>query len=100
MKQLIDIIKHGLNDEHQKVRTITALALAALAESSAPYGIEAFDPVLRPLWKGITEYKGKNLASFLKAIGTALLWAIPATICGPLFYHLHYFFSYLTLFKY
>ncbi|XP_954908.1 splicing factor subunit, putative [Theileria annulata] len=72
LKQLIDIIKHGLNDEHQKVRTITALALAALAESSAPYGIEAFDPVLRPLWKGITEYKGKNLASFLKAIGNII----------------------------
>ncbi|SCL98873.1 splicing factor 3B subunit 1, putative [Plasmodium chabaudi chabaudi] len=69
LKQLVNIIAHGLHDEHQKVRTITALALAALAEAAAPYGIEAFDPVLRPLWKGITEYRGKCLASFLKAIG-------------------------------
>ena len=32
LKQLVDIIAHGLQDEQQKVRTITALALAALAE--------------------------------------------------------------------
>ncbi|CRG95316.1 splicing factor 3B subunit 1, putative [Plasmodium gallinaceum] len=69
LKQLVNIIAHGLHDEQQKVRTITALALAALAEASAPYGIEAFDSVLRPLWKGITEYRGKVLAAFLKAIG-------------------------------
>ncbi|SCP04298.1 splicing factor 3B subunit 1, putative [Plasmodium ovale] len=69
LKQLVSIVAHGLHDEQQKVRTITALALAALAEASAPYGIEAFDSVLRPLWKGITEYRGKVLASFLKAIG-------------------------------
>ncbi|KAI4838995.1 splicing factor 3B subunit 1 [Plasmodium brasilianum] len=69
LKQLVNIIAHGLHDEQQKVRTITALALAALAEAAAPYGIEAFDSVLRPLWKGITEYRGKLLAAFLKAIG-------------------------------
>merc|ERR1719478_1436211 len=34
-----------------------------------PYGIEAFDTVLRPLWKGICEHRGKGLAAFLKAIG-------------------------------
>ena len=39
-------------DEQQKVRTITALAIAALAESATPYGIESFDSVLKPLWKG------------------------------------------------
>ncbi|SOV20836.1 splicing factor 3B subunit 1, putative [Plasmodium sp. DRC-Itaito] len=69
LKDLVQIIAHGLHDEQQKVRTITALAVAALAEAAAPYGIEAFDSVLRPLWKGITEYRGKVLASFLKAIG-------------------------------
>ena len=40
-------------DEQQKVRTITALSLAALAEAATPYGIEAFDSVLVRLWKGI-----------------------------------------------
>merc|ERR1719355_300766 len=69
LKQMVEIIAHGLQDEQQKVRTITALALAALAEAATPYGIEAFDTVLRPLWKGICEHRGKGLAAFLKAIG-------------------------------
>ncbi|KAK2966556.1 hypothetical protein RJ640_014525 [Escallonia rubra] len=43
--------EHGLNDGNQKVRTITALSLAALAEASAPYGTESFDSVLKTLWK-------------------------------------------------
>lgn len=45
------------------------MALAALAESAYPYGIEAFDSVLRPLWEGIRQHRGKILAAFLKAIG-------------------------------
>ncbi|GAB66244.1 splicing factor putative [Plasmodium cynomolgi strain B] len=69
LRQLVSIVAHGLHDEQQKVKTITALAIAALAEAAAPYGIEAFDSVLRPLWKGITEHRGKVLAAFLKAIG-------------------------------
>lgn len=56
----------GLVDEQQKVRTITALALAALAEAATPYGIESFDSVLKPLWKGIRMHRGKGLAAFLK----------------------------------
>ncbi|KAK2145908.1 hypothetical protein NP493_3827g00011 [Ridgeia piscesae] len=59
----------SLVDEQQKVRTITALALAALAESATPYGIESFDSVLKPLWIGIRTHRGKGLAAFLKAIG-------------------------------
>ena len=51
------------------MRTITALALAALAEAATPYGIESFDSVLKPLWKGIRTHRGKGLAAFLKAIG-------------------------------
>ena len=69
MKMMITIIEHGLVDEQQKVRTITALAVSALAEAAYPYGIEAFDSVLRPLWKGIRQHRGKGLAAFLKAIG-------------------------------
>lgn len=52
-----------------QVRTITALALSSLAEAAHPYGIESFDRVLRPLWKGIRTHRGKGLAAFLKAIG-------------------------------
>ncbi|XP_039958218.1 splicing factor 3B subunit 1 [Bactrocera neohumeralis] len=69
LKALVEIIEHGLVDEQQKVRTITALAIAALAEAATPYGIESFDSVLKPLWKGIRTHRGKGLAAFLKAIG-------------------------------
>uniref|UniRef100_A0A1I8H332 SF3b1 domain-containing protein n=1 Tax=Macrostomum lignano TaxID=282301 RepID=A0A1I8H332_9PLAT len=69
LRSLVEIIELGLVDEQQKVRTITALALAALAESATPYGIESFDTVLKPLWKGIRTHRGKGLAAFLKAIG-------------------------------
>ncbi|KAM7466089.1 hypothetical protein LguiB_013651 [Lonicera macranthoides] len=69
LRSLVEIIEHGLVDDNQKVRTITALSLAALAEAAAPYGIESFDVVLKPLWKGIRSHRGKVLAAFLKAIG-------------------------------
>ncbi|CAH1995277.1 unnamed protein product [Acanthoscelides obtectus] len=69
LKSLVEIIEHGLVDEQQKVRTITALGIAALAEAATPYGIESFDSVLKPLWKGIRTHRGKGLAAFLKAIG-------------------------------
>ncbi|KAJ2747899.1 U2 snRNP component prp10 [Coemansia sp. BCRC 34301] len=69
LRGLVDCISHGLDDEHLAVRTTTALALAALAEAAAPYGIESFDSVLKPLWLGIRKHRGKGLAAFLKAIG-------------------------------
>ncbi|KAN0088822.1 Armadillo-type fold [Tylopilus felleus] len=69
LRNLVACIAHGLADEQQKVRTMTALGLAALAEASAPYGIESFDEVLKPLWLGIRLHRGKGLAAFLKAIG-------------------------------
>lgn len=69
LKNLVEAVAHGLEDEQQKVRTMTALAIAALAEAAAPYGIESFDSVLRPLWTGIRKHRGKGLAAFLKAIG-------------------------------
>jgi len=69
LNSLVEIIEAGLTDEQQKVRTITALALAALAEAASPYGIESFYSVLKPLWYGIRQHHGKSLAAFLKAIG-------------------------------
>ena len=48
---------------------MAALSLAALVEAAAPYGIESFDEVLKPLWLGIRLHRGKGLAAFLKAIG-------------------------------
>lgn len=69
LRELVEIVSHGLVDEMQKVRIITALTCAALAEASHPYGIESFDSVIRPLWKGALEHHGKALAAFLKAVG-------------------------------
>ncbi|KAK8959383.1 hypothetical protein KSP40_PGU009026 [Platanthera guangdongensis] len=72
-RSLVEIMEHGLSDENQKVRTIIALSLAALAETAAPYGIESFDSVPKPLWKGICPHHGKVSAPFLKAIGFIIL---------------------------
>ena len=69
LKGLIDCIGDNLNDEHPKVRTVTSLALAALAEASSPFGIESFDKILNPLWTGARKHRGKGLAGFLKAVG-------------------------------
>ena len=69
LKFMVSIVQHGLTDEQQKVRIMTAFALASMAESSYPYGIEAFDDIIRPLWTGTRQHKQKALAAFLKAIG-------------------------------
>jgi len=59
LKKMVEIMEAGLTDEQQKVRTITALSLAALAEAATPYGIEAFDIVLKPLWIGTRAHHGR-----------------------------------------
>eukprot|EP01132_Coremiostelium_polycephalum_P004779 gene4779-5959_t len=69
LKNLVEIVEHGLTDTEPKVKIITALAVAALAEAATPYGIESFDSVIEPLWYGIRQYRDKGLAAFLKAIG-------------------------------
>ncbi len=69
LRMLVDIVAATLEDEQQKVRIMSALAVAALAEAAYPYGIESFDIVVKPLWKGIRQQTGKALAAFLKAMG-------------------------------
>lgn len=69
LRELVEIVSHGLTDDQMKVKTMTALTVAALAEAAYPYGVESFDPIIRPLWKGGLEHHGKMLAAFLKAIG-------------------------------
>lgn len=69
LRELVEIIAHGLTDDQPKVRMMGALTVAALAEAAHPYGIESFDSVIRSLWKGALEHHGKGLAAFLKAIG-------------------------------
>ena len=69
LKGLVDCIGDNLSDEQAKVRTVTSLAIAALAEAAAPFGIESFDDILNPLWQGSRKQRGKGLAGFLKAVG-------------------------------
>ena len=69
LKLMVSIVEHGLVDDQQGVRVMTALAISALAEAAYPYGVEAFDSVIKPLWVGIRQHRGKALAAFLKAIG-------------------------------
>eukprot|EP00834_Sanchytrium_tribonematis_P003159 NODE_114_length_18474_cov_1.567510.p3 type:complete len:729 gc:universal NODE_114_length_18474_cov_1.567510:8416-6230(-) len=65
----IDALKDRLDDEEIKVRTITFLALSALAEACHPYGIEKFEPILLTLWKNVKQHRGKALVASLKAVG-------------------------------
>lgn len=53
---MLCLLLHTVTDQ---VKTITALSLAALAEAATPYGIESFDDVLEPLWRGIRSLRGK-----------------------------------------
>ena len=69
LQGLVDCIGDNLSDEQAKVRTVTSLAIAALAEAANPYGIESFQDILGPLWLGARKQRGKGLAGFLKAVG-------------------------------
>ena len=66
---LVGAVTPCLGDEEIKVRIQGAIALASLAQGAAPYGIEAFDAALVPLWRGVKTARGKALAAFLKAVG-------------------------------
>ena len=72
---LIEIIKNGLKreNEHQKVKICTALAISSLAEASYPYGIDFYNEIIKYLFDGIKIYKGKLLASYFKAIGNIIV---------------------------
>ncbi|CCF56454.1 hypothetical protein KAFR_0B01550 [Kazachstania africana CBS 2517] len=69
---LIQCIFDGLTDEHIPIRILTANTLASLAQNSYPYGLEAFDFALKPLWKGLHTHRGKVLAAFLKCLGSII----------------------------
>lgn len=79
LSQLVEVLKPGLTDEVLQVRTITALALAQLAENVKPYGIEAFESILEPVWYGLKRHRGKVLANFLRCIGNI----IPLMVYDP-----------------
>ncbi|CDK26037.1 unnamed protein product [Kuraishia capsulata CBS 1993] len=69
---LISCVADSINDENAQVRIMTANAIASLAESVAPYGIESFEEILQDLWGGMKKHRGRGLAAFLRAIGSTI----------------------------
>ena len=72
LNALVMYVGPGLMDDKQQIVAAAANAVAALAEAAAPFGIESFDPVLKPLWEGIHKQRGKVLTAALRAIGNII----------------------------
>ncbi|KAG5422088.1 prp10 [Candida metapsilosis] len=72
LNAIVQTVAPAVNDEVPQVRNITASTLAQLAECVEPYGIDAFEPVLEPLWNETRRQRGKGLAAFLNCIGSMI----------------------------
>eukprot|EP00762_Andalucia_godoyi_P004075 ANDGO_06376.mRNA.1 U2 snRNP component prp10 len=56
-----------------------ALAVAALAEASFPYGGDSFEPVVRTLWSGTKKHSRRRiLGAFLRATGSVIALLEPS----------------------
>ena len=64
-----EITEQCITDENNKVRTYSALAIASLAESAYPFGIDSFTGIVKHLLDGISNSRSKTLAAFIKAMG-------------------------------
>ena len=69
LPSLVAALEPCLVDPQPPVRTVAALAVAALAEAASPYGIEAFTRVIQAVFFGFQKHRGKTLAAFLRAMG-------------------------------
>lgn len=72
LAQLIDVLQPGLSDELIQVRTVSANTTALLGESVQPYGAEAFERLLEPVWNGLKSHRGRSLAAFLRCMGSII----------------------------
>lgn len=72
LSQLLDILQPGLSDELVQVRVVTANTMALLGESVRPYGAEAFEKSLEPIWNGLKNHRGRSLAAFLRCMGSII----------------------------
>ncbi|ELP90398.1 splicing factor 3B subunit, putative [Entamoeba invadens IP1] len=66
---LIGIITPRLTDSESIVAKFAALAVAALAEASYPYGGEVFETVVEPIVKECKQMRGRHFAAYVKAAG-------------------------------
>ena len=72
LNSMLQCIVDGLEDEHIPIRSLTANTIATLAENSYPYGIESFNIILEPLWKGLKRHRGRILASFVRCLASVI----------------------------
>lgn len=72
LNQLILCINKNIEDEVLNVRIITASTISSLAEAASPYGFESFQILIKPLWKGLKNQRGKCLAQFIRALGNLI----------------------------
>lgn len=52
-------------------------AVTSLAEASYPFGIEAFEPVLEPIWTGVRKMRGRSLVQYLRCVGMLIVLMDP-----------------------
>ncbi|KAA8498508.1 Splicing factor 3B subunit 1 [Porphyridium purpureum] len=67
---LVELVSNTIEDEQMAVRVMSAMALSSLADAVAPFGIEAFERVLKPVWLGVRQLRGRMLCAFLRAVGS------------------------------
>lgn len=70
LPSLTILLPEALGDEKPRIRISAAQSIVSLANAANPFGIEAFEKVIPPLWAGIKRARGRVLASFLRAIGS------------------------------
>ncbi|CCH60465.1 hypothetical protein TBLA_0C06730 [Henningerozyma blattae CBS 6284] len=72
LNAIIECFYKNLQDSHIQNRILSANTLSILAKNCYPYGIESFNPVLELIWKGIRNYRGKLLSSFLRCLANII----------------------------
>lgn len=77
LRSLVECVAPNLEDEQHKIRTMTSLAISALAEAAAPYGIESFEAILQPIFRSLRQLRSKSLAAALKAVGHIIVLMNP-----------------------
>lgn len=72
LNAMLQCVADGLEDEHTMIKMLTANTIARLAENSYPHGIESFNAILEPLWRGLRRHRGKMLAAFVKCLASII----------------------------
>ncbi|ODV89574.1 hypothetical protein CANCADRAFT_140918 [Tortispora caseinolytica NRRL Y-17796] len=69
LSALVECAAFSMQDERTRLKVLAVDVLSSLAETASPYGIESFEPVLKPLWLGIRKHSGRPLTSFIRCVG-------------------------------